>query len=515
MGMDNLLRTLSDKQEQIRSGGGTDKVGMQHKAGKLTAWERIDLLTDPGSFMELDEFVQSRCNDFGLDRQVIPRDGVITGLATVHGRRVALYSQDFTAVGGSLGEMHAAKITKVMDLAMNQGIPFIGLNDSGGARIQEGLDSLKGYGEIFRRNTKASGVIPQLSINLGPTAGGAVYSPALTDFVIMSEKATMYITGPNVVKAVTGEDVSHEGLGGGTIHNQKSGVAHFLAADDRQAIETARQLLSYLPDNYLQDPPAVESADPLDRAEASLREAVPVDPSKSYDVLQIIGQVVDGGAFLEVQRHFAPNIVVGFARIGGGVVGIVANQARFLAGVLDINASDKAARFIRFCDAFNIPLVTFTDCPGYLPGVHQEHGGVIRHGAKLLYAYSEAVVPKITVILRKAYGGAYIAMCSRHLGADIVYAWPTAELAVMGAEGAAEIVFKKEIRAAENPAAMRQEKIGEFRERFANPYRAAERGYVDKVIDPMQTRHWVARALEMLRTKSESYPEKGHGNIPL
>ncbi len=515
MGMEALLRQLREKQAESQAGGGPDKVDSQRRAGKLTAWERIDLLADPGSFMELDEFVQTRSQAFGLGEQFIPRDGVITGLATVGGRRVALYSQDFTAVGGSLGEMHAAKIAKVMDLAVSQGIPFIGMNDSGGARIQEGIDSLKGYGEIFRRNTKASGVIPQLSINLGPTAGGAVYSPALTDFVIMSEKATMYITGPNVVKAVTGEEVSHEGLGGGVVHNQKSGVAHFLASDDRQAIETARRLLAYLPDNYLQDPPVAQTGDPPDREEESLREVVPVDPSKSYDVLQVIARVADGGEFLEVQRHFAANVVVGFARVGGRAVGMVANQAKFLAGCLDINASDKAARFVRFCDAFNIPLVTFTDCPGYLPGVNQEHGGVIRHGAKLLYAYSEAVVPKVTVILRKAYGGAYIAMCSRHLGADLVYAWPTAEIAVMGAEGAAEIVFKKEIRGAADPAAMRQEKIREFRERFANPYRAAERGYVDRVIDPAQTRVWIGRALEMLRTKSESYPEKGHGNIPL
>ncbi|HDH63216.1 MAG TPA: methylmalonyl-CoA carboxyltransferase, partial [Firmicutes bacterium] len=413
------------------------------------------------------------------------------------------------------GEMHALKIAKMQDLAMKLGIPFIGMNDSGGARIQEGVDSLFGYGEIFIRNTKASGVIPQISINMGPTAGGAVYSPAITDFIIMTEKATMFITGPNVVKAVTGEEISQEELGGGLVHNQKSGNAHFLAKNDEDAIEITKKLLSYIPDNYLQEPAIVETGDPIDRADDELRDIVPTDPSKSYDVKDIIRRVVDNGEFLEVHALYAPNIVVGFARIGGRSVGIVANQAKYLAGVLDINSSDKAARFVRFCDAFNIPLVTFTDTPGFLPGVNQEHGGIIRHGAKLLYAFSEATVPKVTVILRKAYGGAYIAMCSRHLGADVVYAYPTAEIAVMGAEGAAQIIFRKEIKAAENPEEMRKKKIEEFREMFSNPYRAAERGYIDDVIDPKFTRKKIAEALELLRSKSESLPEKKHGNIPL
>ena len=511
----DLLKELEEKRKKIEEGGGPEKVEKQHKKGKLTAWERIELLADPGSFTEFGEFVKTRSIYFGLDKMFIPRDGIITGVATVNGRRVALYAQDFTTLGGSLGEMHALKIAKMQDLAMKLGIPFIGMNDSGGARIQEGVDSLFGYGEIFIRNTKASGVIPQISVNMGPTAGGAVYSPAITDFIIMTEKATMYITGPNVVKAVTGEEISHEGLGGGLVHNQRSGNAHFLAKTDEDAIEITKRLLSYIPDNYLQEPAVVETDDPIDRADDELRDIVPTDPSKSYDVKDIIRRVVDNGEFLEVHALYAPNIVVGFARIGGRSVGIVANQAKYLAGVLDINASDKAARFVRFCDAFNIPLVTFTDTPGYLPGVNQEHGGVIRHGAKLLYAYSEATVPKITIILRKAYGGAYIAMCSRHLGADVVYAYPTAEIAVMGAEGAAEIIFRKDIKAAKNPEETRKEKIKEFRDMFANPYRAAERGYIDDVIDPKFTRKKIADALDFLRSKSESLPEKKHGNIPL
>lgn len=515
MGIDELLNELNEKKKKIQEGGGEEAIKKQHEKGSLTAWERIEYLVDEGSFIEFDQFVKTRSTYFGLDKVFAPRDAIITGIATINGRRVALYAQDFTVLGGSLGEMHALKIVKMQDLAMKLGIPIIGLNDSGGARIQEGVDSLFGYGEIFYRNTKASGVIPQIAVNMGPTAGGAVYSPAIMDFIIMTEKAFMYITGPNVVKAVTGEEITHEGLGGGLVHNQKSGVAHFLASDDKEALDTLKKLLSYIPDNYLQEPPYVDTGDPIDRKDTSLRDVVPTDPSKSYDVLDIILKIVDNGEFLEVHKYFAPNIVVGFARIGGQSVGIVANQAKYLAGVLDINSSDKAARFVRFCDAFNIPLVTFTDCPGYLPGVAQEHGGVIRHGAKLLYAYSEATVPKVTIILRKAYGGAYIAMSSRHLGADVVYAYPTAEIAVMGAEGAAEIIFRKEIQSAENKEEMRKLKIKEFRDMFANPYRAAERGYVDDVIDPAETREKIAKALIFLRTKSQEAPHKKHGNIPL
>jgi len=515
MGIEDLLNELNEKKQKIQEGGGKDAIQKQHEKGSLTAWERIEYLVDEGSFIEFDEFMKTRSTYFGLDKTFAPRDAIITGLATVNGRRIALYAQDFTVLGGSLGEMHALKIVKMQDLAMKLGIPIVGLNDSGGARIQEGVDSLFGYGEIFYRNTKASGVVPQIAVNMGPTAGGAVYSPAIMDFVIMTEKAFMYITGPNVVKAVTGEEVTHEGLGGGLVHNQRSGVAHFLAGDDKDALDTLKKLLSYIPDNYLQDPPIIETEDPIDRIEESLRDVVPTDPSKSYDVMDIIKKIVDNGEFLEVHKYFAPNIVVGFGRIAGISVGIVANQAKFMAGVLDINSSDKGARFVRFCDAFNIPIITFTDCPGYLPGVNQEHGGVIRHGAKLLFSYSEATVPKVTIILRKAYGGAYIAMSSRHLGADVVYAYPTAEIAVMGAEGAAEIIFRKDIQGAENKEKMRQQKIKEFRDQFANPYRAAERGYIDDVIDPAETRSKIARALVFLRSKSVESPSKKHGNIPL
>ena len=510
-----LIKQLEEKKKQISAQGGEKAISKQHEKGRLTARERIDLLVDPGSFEEFDMFVKTRSTYFGLDKKDIPADGVVTGLATVNGRRIALYAQDFTVVGGSLGEMHALKIAKMQDMAMKLGIPFIGMNDSGGARIQEGVDSLRGYGEIFIRNVKASGVIPQISLAMGPTAGGAVYSPAMTDFVIMTKHAMMYITGPDVVKAVTGEVVSHEDLGGGLVHNQKSGVAHFLAEDDKEAIEKLKILLSYLPDNYLQTPPFVETGDSIEREIPDLIDVVPTDPNKGYDVKEVIKAVLDNGEFFEVQELYAQNAVVGFGRVGGNVVGVVANQARYLAGVLDINSSDKIARFVRFCDAFNIPLVTFVDTPGYLPGVAQEHGGVIRHGAKVLYAYSEATVPKITVILRKSYGGAYIAMCSRHLGADAVFAFPQAEIAVMGAEGAANIIFRKEIKAADDPDKLRAEKIEEYRKEFANPYRAAERGYIDDVINPKDTRRVIARTLSYLRSKSESMPEKKHGNIPL
>lgn len=515
MDIKNLISDLREKKNIVGSQGGEKAIERQHSKGKLTARERIELLVDPGTFEEFDMFVKTRSTYFGLDKKNIPADGVVTGLGKVNGRRVAIYAQDFTVIGGSLGEMHALKIAKMQDMAIKLGIPFIGMNDSGGARIQEGVDSLRGYGEIFIRNVKASGVVPQIAIVMGPTAGGAVYSPAIMDFVIMTKKSTMHITGPNVVKAVTGEEVSHEDLGGGLVHNQKSGVAHLLAEDDKDAIEKVKTLLSYLPDNYLQEPPFADTGDSPERKTPELIDAVPIDPNKPYDVKEVIKSVLDNNKFFEIHPLFAQNAVVGFGRLNGRVVGIVANQARFLAGVLDINSSDKIARFVRFCDAFNIPVITFVDTPGYLPGIAQEHGGVIRHGAKVLYAYSEATVPKITVILRKAYGGAYIAMCSRHLGADTVFAFPQAEIAVMGAEGAANIIFRKEIQKAEDSEKLRAEKIKEYREQFANPYRAAERGYIDDVIDPGETRIVLSKTLDYLRTKSEEMPQKKHGNIPL
>ncbi|MEF3244534.1 MAG: acyl-CoA carboxylase subunit beta [Caldisericaceae bacterium] len=513
MSMDDRLKELEEKKSKIIK---TDPqiVEKQHQKGKLTARERIDLLVDPDSFEEFDIFVKTRSTYFELDKKFIPADGVVTGVGRVNGRRVAIYSQDFTAMGGSLGEMHALKIVKMQEMALSLGIPFIALNDSGGARIQEGVDSLRGYGDIFYRNVKASGVIPQISVQLGPTAGGAVYSPALMDFIIMTEKATMYITGPNVVEAVTGEKVTHEQLGGGLIHNEKSGVAHFLAKDDNEAIELVKKLLSYIPDNYLQDPPEVESDDSSDRETPNLYQIVPDEPNLAFDVKDVINEVVDKGTFFEVHESYARNAVVGFARLNGKTVGIVANQPVYLAGVLDINSSDKIARFVRFCDAFNIPLITFVDTPGYMPGTQQEHNGVIRHGAKILYAYSEATVPKLTVILRKAYGGAYIAMCSRHLGADVVYAFPQAEIAVMGAEGAASIIFAKEIASSPNPNETKAKKILEYSEQFSNPYLAGERGYVDDVIDPKDTRKKLIYMIEYLNSKYEDLPKKKHGNIP-
>ena len=515
MEIKNQIIDLEKMKKHIERREEKEEKGKQHAKGKLTTRERIDLLIDQGTFQEFDLFVKTRSTNFDLDKKDIPADGVITGIGKINGRRVALYSQDFTVMGGSLGEMHALKIAKMQDMATKLGIPIIGVNDSGGARIQEGVDSLRGYGEVFIRNVKASGVIPQISLQLGPTAGGAVYSPSIMDFVIMTEKATMYITGPEVVKAVTREDVTHEELGGGEVHNTKSGVAHFLTGNDSEALEVAKKLISYLPDNYLQEPPQVACDDPVDREELSLRETVPTDPTKSYDVKDVITEILDNREFLEVHALYAQNAVVGFGRLGGRSVGIVANQAKYLAGVLDINSSDKIARFVRFCDAFNIPLLTFVDTPGYLPGTSQEHGGVIRHGAKVLYAYSEATVPKVTVILRKAYGGAYIAMSSRHLGGDAVFAYPQAEIAVMGAEGAANIIFRKEITTAKNPEEIRKQKIEEYREQFANPYIAASRGYIDDIIDPKDTRKIVANALEFLRTKSEEPVQKKHGNIPL
>jgi acetyl-CoA carboxylase carboxyltransferase component len=512
--MEELIKKLKEMSEKIEIGGGEEKIEKQHKEGKLTARERLQLLFDEGTFEEIDKFVKHRNTYFGLDKKDLPADGVVTGIGKVNGRTVAAFSQDFTVMGGSLGEMHAKKIAKLMDLAIKLGIPLVGINDSGGARIQEGVDSLYGYGEIFFRNTLASGVIPQITLIAGPCAGGAVYSPAITDFVVMVDKtAQMFITGPNVIKAVTGEEISKEDLGGAIVHNTKSGNAHFFASNDEEAIELIKKLLSYIPQNNMEEPPMGEKFDT--KIDDSILNIVSADSKKSYDVREIIKKIVDKGDFFEVHKHFAQNIVIGFARINGYSVGIVANQPNVFAGVLDIDSSDKAARFIRFLDAFNIPILTFVDTPGYLPGSKQEHGGIIRHGAKLLYAYSEATTLKITVILRKAYGGAYIAMGSKHLGADFVAAWPTAEIAVMGPEGAANIIFKKEIESSENPEEERMKKINEYKEMFANPYVAASRGYIDAVIDPRETRDWISKSLEFGITKVEPRPKKKHGNIPL
>jgi len=513
--MEELIRKLKELEQKVELGGGQDKIEKQHAQGKLTARERLALLLDEGSFMEIDKFVKHRATTFGLDKEELPCDGVVTGIGKINGRLVAVFSQDFTVMGGSLGEMHAKKIMKLMDLAMELGIPLIGINDSGGARIQEGVDSLFGYGGIFYRNTLASGVIPQITLIAGPCAGGAVYSPAITDFVVMIDKtAKMFITGPNVIKAVTGEDISQEDLGGAYVHNSKSGNAHFLASNEEEAIQIIKKLLSYIPQNNLEEPDFVPGNYSLSMSK-EINNIVPVEPTKSYDVRKVIEMVVDEDSFFEVHKNYARNIVVGFARIAGTSVGIVANQPSVLAGSLDIDSSDKAARFIRFLDCFNIPIVTFVDTPGYLPGVQQEHGGIIRHGAKLLFAYSEATVPKITVILRKAYGGAYIAMGSKHLGADLVAAWPTAEIAVMGPDGAANIIFRKEIETAPNPEEKRKELVQQYREMFANPYVAASRGYIDAVIEPVKTREWIAQALEICRTKVQSLPKKKHDNIPL
>ncbi len=510
------LRELEERRRRVLQGGGPERIKKQREAGKRTARERLQALFDEGSFVEFDQFVSHRCTEFGMDRVDAPGEGVITGFGTIDGRLVYAFAQDFTVIGGTLGEMHAQKICKVMDAALKAGVPFIGLNDSGGARIQEGVDALHGYGNIFYRNTMASGVIPQISVIMGPCAGGAVYSPALTDFVFMVDKISqMFITGPQVIKAVTGEEVTLEELGGARTHNQTSGVAHFWAQDEDHCFQLIRKLLSYLPDNNLEDPPMLQCDDPPDRADEQLIHAVPTDPNRPYEVRAVIRAVVDHGDFFEVQEHYATNMVVGFARLGGRPVGILANQPRVLAGCLDINASDKAARFVRFCDAFNIPLVTFVDTPGYLPGTGQEYGGIIRHGAKLLYAYSEASVPKLTVILRKAYGGAYIAMCARSLGCDFALAWPTAEIAVMGPEGAANIIFRREIRDSDDPIRTRQEKVAEYRARFCNPYVAAARGYVDAVIDPRETRARLIQGLEGMITKKESRPAKKHGNFPV
>jgi methylmalonyl-CoA decarboxylase alpha subunit len=516
VGDHDRLRELKAKREKVIQGGGPKRIERQHASGKLTARERIEQLLDPGSFSELDMFVEHRCQEFGMPEQELPGEGVVTGYGTIGGRKVFIFAQDFTVMGGSLGEMHAKKICKVMDLAMKAGAPVIGINDSGGARIQEGVDALSGYGQIFYRNTIASGVVPQISVIMGPCAGGAVYSPALTDFIFMVQGANMFITGPQVIKTVTGEEVSADELGGATTHNTVSGVAHFMYDTEDDCFLAIRKLISYLPANNLEDPPA-QAVENMSEADIipELRDIVPEESNRAYDMHDVITGFADDGDFFEVHQHYARNIIVGFARLGGRPIGIIANQPQIAAGCLDINASDKAARFIRFCDAFNIPIVNLVDVPGFLPGVNQETGGIIRHGAKLLYAYSEATVPKITLIVRKAYGGAYLAMCSRDLGADVVYAWPGAEIAVMGPDGAANIIFRKDIAAADDPEAARAEKIADYRSKFANPYAAAKRGYVDDVIDPAETRRKLMDALDMLSTKRETRPPKKHGNIPV
>ncbi len=507
---------LHEMRDLSHLGGGAERIEAQHQRGKLTARERIDLLLDKGSFREIDGFVMHRTHDFGLEEQKYLGDSVVTGWGTIDGRLVYVFSQDFTVFGGSLGEAHAEKICKVMDMALKNGAPLIGLNDSGGARIQEGVVSLGGYSDIFLRNTLASGVIPQLSAILGPCAGGAVYSPALTDFIFMVRKSSfMFVTGPEVVRTVTHEDVSFEDLGGATVHAEISGVCHMAADSEADTLYLMRQLLAFLPQNNMEDPPfAATSDDPL-RMEAALDSLVPEDATRPYEIRDAIRMIVDDGLFLEVQENYAPNIVIGFAHLGGHSVGIVANQPAHLAGVLDINASEKAARFVRLCDAFNVPLVTFEDVPGFLPGTGQEHGGIIRSGAKLLYAYCEATVPKLTVVTRKAYGGAYCVMSSKHIRGDLNLAWPTAEIAVMGPEGAVNIIFRKEISQAEDPAQRRAEMVTEYREKFANPYVAASRGYIDDVIEPHETRPRLINALEMLSNKRDSNPPKKHGNIPL
>ncbi|MBE3580600.1 MAG: methylmalonyl-CoA carboxyltransferase [Thermoanaerobacteraceae bacterium] len=516
MPMKDLLNQLEARHTKVKAGGGEKRIAKQHQQGKKTARERLEGLLDPGSFQEVDAFVTHRCTLFGMEKVEAPGEGVVTGVGTVEGRPVAVFAQDFTVLGGSLGEMHAKKICKIMDLAMKVGMPVIGLNDSGGARIQEGVDALSGYGQIFYRNTLASGVVPQIAAIMGPCAGGAVYSPALMDFIFMVQGSSeMFITGPQVIKAVTGEEVSAQQLGGALTHNQTSGVAHFAAENEDQCLSLIRTLLSYLPSNNMEDPPFKDTGDDPGREEEGLLEVVPEDPNRAYDMREVIIRSVDIGTFFEVQPLYAPNIITAFARLNGRVIGIIANQPAYMAGCLDINCSDKAARFIRFCDAFNIPIVNYVDVPGFLPGTNQEYGGIIRHGAKMLHAYSEATVPKITLIVRKAYGGAYLAMCSRDLGADVVYAWPCAEIAVMGPEGAANIIFRKEIEAAADPGKARQEKIAEYRGLFANPYVAAQRGYIDAVIDPRQTRRYLVQALELTATKRETRPAKKHGNIPL
>ncbi len=510
------LSALDDLNQRALAGGGEARIKKQHESGKLTARERVELLCDPGTFVEIDRFVQHRCTDFEMEKQKVPGDGVVTGWGKVDGRRVAIFAQDFTVFGGSLSGAYAQKICKVMDFAVKTGIPVVGLNDSGGARIQEGVESLAGYAEIFWRNTQASGVVPQISLVMGPCAGGAVYSPAITDFIVMVEKSSyMFITGPEVIKTVTNEDVTKEGLGGAVTHAAKSGVCHLTGADDPTAIAKVRELLSYLPSNNADDPPRATATDPVERDVPELDTMVPVESNKPYDIKAVIRAVVDDAQLFEIHERYAQNIVVGFSRVGGRPVGIVANQPNVLAGCLDIKASIKAARFVRFCDCFNIPLVTFVDVPGFLPGTDQEYGGIITHGAKLLYAFAEATVPKITVITRKAYGGAYDVMASKHIRADYNIAFPTAEIAVMGPDGAVNIVYRNQIVKAEDPAATRAAFIDEYKKKFANPFKAAELGFIDEVIHPRTLRRRLGHALDFLATKRDEVPKRKHGNIPL
>jgi propionyl-CoA carboxylase beta subunit len=510
------LEILRKRLEKAEKGGGAERIDKQHAAGKMTARERIEFLLDEDTFQEFDKHVLHRSRDFGLDKQLYPGDGVITGHGLIDGRRVFLFAQDFTVFGGSLSETHAEKICKVMDLALKVGAPIIGMNDSGGARIQEGVLSLGGYADIFLRNTLASGVVPQISCIMGPCAGGAVYSPAITDFNIMvKDTSYMFITGPEVIKTVTHEDVTKEELGGALTHNRTSGVAHFAADSDEHALQMVRELLSFIPSNNLEDSPRIKPTDSAERTEPQLNTIIPEASNQPYDIRDVINLVVDEGYFFEVHQHYAANICVGFARLDGRSVGIVANQPAYLAGVLDIDASIKAARFVRFCDCFNIPLVTFEDVPGFLPGVSQEHGAIIKHGAKLLYAFAEATVPKVTVITRKAYGGAYCVMASKHIRTDINFAWPTAEIAVMGPEGAVGVLYRREINEAKDKDRVRQERILELEEKFANPYVAAERGFIDEVIEPALTRPKLIRALSLLENKRDTNPPKKHGNIPL
>ena len=510
------LEELRRIKEEIMLGGGQKKIDAQHASGKLTARERLEILFDKGSFVELDVFVSHRCNNFDMAKTKAPGDGVVTGYGTVDGRPIYAFAQDFTVLGGSLGEFHAEKIVKVQQLALKSGMPIVGLNDSGGARIQEGVNALSGFGKIFRNNTLASGVIPQISVIMGPCAGGAVYSPAITDFIFMVDKTSkMFITGPQVIKTVTGEDVSAEQLGGAMTHNAISGNAHFMGKNDEETLLKVRELLSYMPSNNLETAPIVPTNDDINRMSMELNDFIPESPNKAYDMYEIIKAIADDNKILDVMPHYAKNIITCYIRMDGETIGVIANQPKVSAGCLDIDASDKAARFIRRCDAFNTPLLTIQDVPGFLPGTDQEYGGIIRHGAKMLYAYCEATVPKVTMIVRKAYGGAYIGMCNRELGADMVFAWPSAQIAVMGAAGAANIVFKDAIAAADDPIAKREEKIAEYEEQFSNPYRAAEMGYVDDIIEPATSRQRIISAFDMLASKRESLPEKKHGNIPL